>query len=134
MIKIHDTSAPDAADLPPGSDHVGGRDAGGGRFGVEVVLRRTWRAGKRFSSTEKLGRVFLPSLVDIACGGRSRKRRFSRCVSCATHVKSCACWERFFLDRKTWPGFLFPGLVGIALGGGVQENGASPVALVLWRT
>ena len=41
----------------------------GGRFGVEAFLRRTWRAGKSFSSTEKLGGgVLLPVLVDIARG------------------------------------------------------------------
>ena len=27
-----------------------------------------------------------------------------------------ACWEEFFLDAKTRPGFLFPVLVGIARG------------------
>ena len=31
----------------------------------------------------------------------------------AAHV---ACWETFFLDGKTWPGFLFLVLVGIARG------------------
>ena len=31
-----------------------------------------------------------------------------------------ACWEEFFLDGKTWPDFLFPVLVDIARGGGVQ--------------
>ena len=30
LIKIHDSSASDAADPYSGSDHVGGRDAGGG--------------------------------------------------------------------------------------------------------
>ena len=27
-----------------------------------------------------------------------------------------ACWEEFFRNRKTWPGFLFPVLVGITRG------------------
>ena len=40
----------------------------------------------------------------------------------------------FFLDGKTWPGFLFPVLVAIARGWGVEKNGALSVALVLRRT
>ena len=57
-IKIHDSSASDVADPYPGSDHVGGgKMQEGGNFGVEVFLRRTWRAWKSFSSTETLGRV-----------------------------------------------------------------------------
>ena len=46
-------------------------------------------------------------------------------------VAHLACWEEILLDGNTWPGFLFPGLVDIARGGGVQNNGAPPVALVL---
>ena len=43
-----------------------------------------------------------------------------------------ACWEEFFLDGKTWPGFLFPVLVGIGRGESLK-NSVSLVTLVLRR-
>ena len=36
-----------------------------------------------------------------------------------------ACWEEFFLNEKTWPGFLFPFLVGIARGGSSRKQCSS---------
>ena len=53
-IKIHDSSASDAAD----PDHFGDEMQEGGRFGLKAFVRCIWRAGKSFYSPEKLGRVF----------------------------------------------------------------------------
>ena len=56
----------------------------------------------------------LPSFCwDSAWRGGPMKRRSSRCVSVAAHVKSCACLGRFFLDGETWPGFPSSVLVGV---------------------
>ena len=78
---------------------LGERDAGGGKFRVEVFLRRTWHGGKSF-----VGLLF-PVLVGIARSGSSREQCFSRYASFAAHVKFWACWKEFFLNVKTWPGF-----------------------------
>ena len=59
-------------------------------------------------------------------GGRGARRgkNWGR-VFFAAHL---ACWEKIFLDGKTWPGFLSPDMVDIARGGWVQKNGALPIA------
>ena len=57
-IKIDDSSASDEADPYPWSIMLGDEMQEGGKIGVEFILRRNWRTGKRFSLTEKLGRVF----------------------------------------------------------------------------
>ena len=64
----------------------------------------------------------LSVVVGIARGRSPRKQWLSRYVSFAAHVKTCACWEEFFLDGKTWPGFLFPVLVDIARVGSPRKQ------------
>ena len=72
------------------------------------------RAGKSFSLMEKLGRAFSSQvwLAQRVAGGPI-KQRSSRCVSVAAHLKSCACWRRFFLNGDIWPGFPSSVLVGV---------------------
>ena len=47
-IKIHDSSASDAADPKAGSDHVGGRDAGGRQIWGGGILAARLARGEEF--------------------------------------------------------------------------------------
>ena len=72
------------------------------------------RAGKSFSLTDTLYRVSLPNFGwHTARRGGPIKRRASRCVRVAAHVKSCARWESFFVTGEIWPGFPSPVSVGV---------------------
>ena len=100
-IKIHDSSASDAADSYPGSDHVGGRDARGGQIwggGVFAAHLAYWE--ELFLDGKTCPGFLFPVLLGIARGESSRKQCFSHYVSFATHVESCACGEELFRDGK----------------------------------
>ena len=72
------------------------------------------RAEKSFPLTEKLGRVFIPSVSwHSAWLGGPMQRCSSRCVTFAAHVKSCERWGRFFVNGEIWPGFPYSVLVGV---------------------
>ena len=57
-IKIHDSIASDAADPYRGSDHVGGRDAGGGQIWCGGVFAAHLACWEEFSLDGKLVQVF----------------------------------------------------------------------------
>ena len=72
------------------------------------------RAGKSSSLTEKLGRVFSSRFGwHSARRGDPIRRRSSRCVSFAAHVKACACSGGFFRNGEICPTFSSSVLVGV---------------------
>ena len=100
-VKIHDSSASDAADPYPGSDHVGGtRCSRGANLGWRCSAAHLACWAESFLGGKTRPGFLFPVLVGIARGKSSIKQCFSRYVSFATHVKLCACWEEFLLSEK----------------------------------
>ena len=70
--------------------------------------------GRVFPRRKNLARFSLPRFGwHSSWRGGPIKRRSSRCVSFAAHVKSCVCWGRLLLNGEIWPGFPSSVLVGV---------------------
>ena len=92
-IKIRDSSASDAADPYPGSDHVGGtRCKRGANLGWRRFCGAVGVLGRVFPRRKNLAGFSLPSLGWHSTRREFKKTVFSRHVSFATHVKLCTCW------------------------------------------